>query len=73
MNSQFANRAPAPKQDKHESMEDLRKLNLSLWDKVHSYELKLQQEIKHKNKQDSRFRKKLTRLAKHMDNQGFTP
>jgi hypothetical protein len=47
--------------------ENLRELNLRLWDRAHTLELQLQQELCQKKWLRKQARKKLSRLAKYLD------
>ena len=52
-------------------MENLRALNLKLWEQVHSLELKIRIENNHRKREEKQFRKKLVRLSKYLEMAGF--
>ena len=56
-----------------QSTEDLRTLNLKLWEQVHALELKIRLESSHRKREEKQFRKKLVRLSKYLALTGSTP
>ena len=48
------------------SKEDLRSLNVKLWQQVHSLELKIRLEAAQRKRDEKQFRKKLVRLSKYL-------
>jgi len=48
-------------------------LNLKLWERANTLEMKINQEITNKKRDNKDFKKKLIRLAKHLELKGLTP
>ena len=55
------------------SVENLRALNLKLWEQVHSLELKIRIENTQRKREHKQFRNKLVRLSKYLDMAGYKP
>ena len=53
--------------------EDLRALNIKLWEQVHSLELKIRIENSQQKREEKQFRKKLVRLSKYLQMTGCNP
>ena len=48
-------------------------MNLKLWERANTLEMKINQEITNKKRDNKDFKKKLIRLAKHLELKGLTP
>lgn len=71
--AQPAVKKTTPEAPKPKHVDDLRALNLKLWEQVHSLELKIRLENNNRKREEKQFRKKLVRLSKYLDLTNTTP